>query len=199
MGEAVYDSGIGIVGIHPDWDEQKMKENRTVLGNDRRLPPTFPEAVETLEVEMPVIARIIKKRDAFAANHLLPRADDVAFAIPELRQVDRIPSLIEIGSLHFGLADRLANRGFTVETSGEQPDAVAGAQEQGLIHLLRGGTTDDLDLERIAFEDALHCAIRAKNSQIAQAAVDSIVVSKPDRSTWPDYYAAIAADFRQDS
>ncbi|MCW1907774.1 MAG: hypothetical protein KIH63_000345 [Candidatus Saccharibacteria bacterium] len=188
LAEAVFDSGIYVVGIHPEWDEHAMLEDVAALGENRNLQPTFLAAIDALRQEMPEIARIIDQRDSFAADKFLEHTEAAVAMTSEFDGLDHVPCLVEIGSLHFGLADRLANEGFMVTASGNSPDTLMGAQQQGIAHLLLGGSVSDLDLERIALEDVLHQIIRTETSVGTQAAVNSVIDKIDDRAQWPILY-----------
>lgn len=188
LAEAVFDSGVRVVSIHPEWDEQATHDDTTALGRSQELLQTFQGAVDALRQEMPQIANIIQERDKFSASVFLERAEAAVAATPELTDLDHVPCLVEIGSLHFGLAERLENDGFTVTTSGETTDNLLGTQQLAIAHMLRGGSIFDLDLERIAIEGALHNIIKVESSIEKQAAVDSVMATLTDRTRWPALY-----------
>jgi hypothetical protein len=193
LSEIVFNTGLVVVSVHPAWDEQAMLDNATALGKDRTLKPTLGEAVEALAVELPEITKVIKKRDTYTAINFSRMLQNVYQTCGDLRSLDYIPCLMEVGSLHFQVAQKLVEKGVTVTTSGhDDPSKLEGAFEQGIGQLLVG-TSDvtRLDLELIAFEDALSNIIRADTSHTKKQAISTIVTSL-DRKEWADEYKRIA-------
>ena len=192
LSEALFNTGLVVVSVHPAWDEKSAASNSVALGKDHRLKPTFQEAIGALKDELPPVARVIAKRDSFTANNFLRILNSSTRSNPDFAGLSTIPCLMEIGSLHFQLADKLASKGVEVTMSGDDTiDKLPGAYERGIAHLLMGGQTSDLDLERIAFEDALSNDIWTTSTAEKQKLVDRIILSK-DRKDWAKSYEMVA-------
>jgi len=192
LSEAVFNTGLVIASIHPSWDEQVAADNSVALRKNHCLKPTFLEAIETLVIELPQIVRVIQKRDNYAASNFTRILTHSTSNIPEFAGLDSIKCLIEIGSLHFQLAEKLSDKGIPVTVSGDSTiEKLPGAFERGVGYLLAGGKVTDLDLELITLEDALNNDILATSTAEKQRLVDSLIASI-DKRNWGKSYEIVA-------
>lgn len=193
LAETVFNTGLIVVSTHPKWDERTMLANKSALGTDRQFRPTLGEAVTALEDELPKIAEIVKRRDRYTATNYTRLLTEAADNFTELKMLDVIPCLMEIGSLHFLLADCLREKGIEVTTSGDDTvDAMPGSFENGVATLLTGGSLSDLDLEYIALEDLLSRFVIGESTEYKISAIRRLIDSQ-NRKDWANYYKSIFA------
>lgn len=188
MAEIVFDTGLVVVSAHPAFDENTAGNNALALGKDRRLRQTLGEAVSSLQEEFPAIAEVIRERDEFSATHFRTEVTNAIRKYPDLKTIDRVPCLMEIGSLHFMLAEMLRDNGENVEVSGEHtPEKQTGSFNQALAQFIVGDSPSDIDFELVAMEDLLANSIFTDSSSSTHQIIDEVLGQYP-RFTWADFY-----------